>query len=171
MLWGMVPPAKRTPRGNSTDGRGRSSAKTGARRAPATKASTSGSTGESFPVAFAALLRARKLPVPKGLTEVPPEAYASQPASFVAQLEQLPDAELRRFAAKIATHVERQAERAQREWDSSPLIAELRRRRLAEPPAPKRPTGVSVSLAKPLAKWSDKEILKAARDWSKLGDR
>ena len=105
------------------------------------------------------------------MRDAPPEAYASQPASFVEQLEQLPDAELRRYAEKVAGHTERQRERARREWESSPLIAELRRRGLSEPPCPTRPAGVSVSLAKPLKEWSDKEILKTARDWSKLADR
>jgi hypothetical protein len=111
------------------------------------------------------------VPVPKGLLDAPPEAYASQPASFVEQLEQLPDADLRRYAEKVAGHVARQSERARREWESSPLIAELRRRGLTEPPCPQRPAGVSVSLAKPLQDWTDKQILKTARDWSNLASR
>jgi hypothetical protein len=109
--------------------------------------------------------------VPKGLLDAPVEAYASQPASVVDQLEGLSDADLRRYAEKVAGYAQRQAERALKEWESSPLIAELRRRRLREPQPPRRPAGVSVSLAKPMKEWSDKEILKAASDWSKLADR
>jgi hypothetical protein len=118
---------------------------------------------------LARLLRSRKLTVPKGLTDAPPEAYASQPASLVDQLERLPDAELKRFAEKVAGYAERQAERAGAEWERSPLIAELRRRKLKEPPPPMRPAGVSVSLAKPLAEWSDKDLLDAATRWSRIG--
>jgi hypothetical protein len=122
-----------------------------------------------FQAAFAALLKARKLPVPKGLADAPPEAYASQPASFVEQLERLPDAELRRFAEQVAGYARRQEERAAAEWERSPLIAELRRRKLKEPPRPLRVVGVSVSLAKPIGDWSDKELLHAAGEWSRMG--
>lgn len=123
----------------------------------------------SFPAAFAALLRSRKLSVPKGLSTAPPEAYASQPASFVEQLSNLSDAELKRFAEKVGGYTRRQSERAQAEWERSPLIVELRRRRLKEPPHPIRAVGVSVSLAKPLDEWSDAEIVHAAGEWSRLG--
>jgi hypothetical protein len=129
----------------------------------------SSSTAGDFPGAFAALLRSRKLAVPKGLADAPPEAYASQPASFVEQLGRLPDAELRRYAEQVGGYAERQAARAAAEWDRSPLIAELRRRKLKEPPRPLRAAGVSASLAKPLAEWSDKEILEAATRWSRIG--
>ena len=164
MLAGVPQRPKRAPKGKkpkptpkrSSNGRGASK-----------KVPTTG--GDDFRAAFASLLRSRKLTVPKGLLDAPPEAYASQPASFVDQLEQLPDAELKRFAEKVATHVRRQQARARAEWDTSPLIAELRRRRLDEPPCPLRPVGASVSLAKPLKEWTDKQLLKAARDWSKLG--
>ena len=125
--------------------------------------------GDSFPKAFAALLRSRKIAVPKGLADAPPEAYASQPASIVDELAKLPDAELKRFATQVGGYAGRQADRAKREWERSPLIAELRRRKLKVPPPPTRVTGASVSLAKPLAKWSDKELLRAAERWSKLG--
>lgn len=125
--------------------------------------------GGSFPEAFAKLLRARKIPVPKGLAGAPPEAYASQPASVVDDLAKLPDVELKRFAEQVGGYAARQAERALREWERSPLIAELRRRKLKEPPKPAKVAGVSVSLTKPLAKWTDKELLRAAERWSKLG--
>jgi hypothetical protein len=107
--------------------------------------------------------------VPKGLADAPPEAYAGQPASFVAQLERLPDVELKRFAEKVAGYAQRQADRAAAEWDRSPLIAELRRRKLKEPARPLRAAGVSVSLSKPLSEWTDKELLDAATRWSKIG--
>ena len=123
----------------------------------------------TFPEALALLLRARKIAVPKGLIDAPPEAYASQRASFVVQLERLPDSELRRFAEKVAGYARRQEERARVEWERSPLIAELRRRKLAEPPRPVRAAGVSVSLAKPLAEWSDAELIRAADEWSRIG--
>ena len=153
-----------------------------AKRKPAGKASSKGSPGRSsavsskrgaeeagFPEAFAALLRERKLAVPSGLADAPPEAYASQPASFVEQLGRLPDQELRRYAEQVGGYAERQAARAAAEWDRSPLIAELRRRKLKEPPRPLRAAGVSASLAKPLAEWSDKELLDAATRWSRIG--
>jgi hypothetical protein len=123
---------------------------------------------ETFVQAFGKLLRSRKLAVPKGLADAPPEAYASQPASVVEDLSKLPDAELKRFAEQVGGYAKRQADRARSEWERSPLIGELRRRKLKEPSPPTRAAGVSVSLAKPLGKWSDKELLKAAEQWSKL---
>ena len=151
-----------------------SSKKPAKRRAPAkpaASASAERATPErgGFPAAFAALLRDRKLTVPKGLDAAPPEAYASQPASFVEQMRRLPDAELKRFAAQVAGYAERQAARAAAEWERSPLIAELRRRKLKEPPRPLRAAGVSASLAKPLEEWTDKELLDAATRWSRIG--
>jgi hypothetical protein len=146
-----------------------------AKPAPAAKRTSAASskrdtTGDGdFPTAFAELLRSRKLAVPKGLADAPPEAYASQPASFVQQLERLPDTELKRFAEKVGGYAQRQADRAAAEWDRSPLIAELRRRKLKEPPRPTRPAGVSASLAKPLAEWTDKELVDAATRWSRIG--
>ena len=123
----------------------------------------------SFLDAFVKLLRSRKIAVPKGLADAPPEAYASQPASFVDELAKLPDTELKRYATQVGGYAQRQSERARSEWERSPLIAELRRRKLKEPPPPRRATGASVSLAKPLKEWSDRELLKAAEQWSKLG--
>ena len=123
---------------------------------------------DDFLVAFIALLKKKKVPVPKGLADAPPVAYADQPASFVEQMERLPNTELKRYAERIAGYTSRLAERAKREWDGSPLIVELRRRKLKEPSVPERPAGISVSLAKPLSDWSDREILHAAERWSKL---
>lgn len=144
----------------------------GAKRKPATRRKAvpkAGSEAGGFLVAFAALLRARKIAVPKGLADAPPEAYASQPGSVVEDLGKLPDSELKRLATQVAGYAQRQADRAKREWERSPLIAELERRKLKVPPAPTRATGASVPLTKPLAKWSDKELLRAAERWSKLG--
>lgn len=141
-----------------------------ARPGPAKKKKGSGrssGTTRTFPKAFAALLRSRKLPVPKGLESAPPDAYARAPVSFVEELAERSDAELATLADRIATYAERQEDRARAEWESSPLIAELRRRKLDLPPRPKRPAGLSVSLAKPLAEWTDEELLRAAREWSR----
>lgn len=123
----------------------------------------------TFTHAFAKLLRSRKIPVPRGLKAAPPEAYANEPASMVADLERLPDDQLERYAERIAGFAKRQRDRAKREWESSPLISELRRRKLEEPPPPSRAVGASVSLTKPLQEWSDPELLKAAREWSERG--
>ncbi len=139
------------------------------RKPAAKKPAPTRSINGGFPHALADLLRSRKIKVPAGLLDAPPVAYASQPASFVEQLERLPDAEIVRFAEKVAGYARRQADRAEAEWERSPLIAELRRRRLKEPARPLRPSGVSVSLTKPLAEWSDAELVKAAQHWSKLG--
>jgi hypothetical protein len=107
--------------------------------------------------------------VPEGLLEAPPEAYAAQPASLVDSLAQLDDEALSERAEKIAFFSERQRERARQAWNSSPLIAELRRRGLKLPRAPKRPVGAAFSLKKPLAEWADAEIIEAAADWSRRG--
>ena len=123
----------------------------------------------AFPGALAALLRSRRIRVPAGLADAPPQAYASQPASFVDNLVQLPDADLRAYAEKIASYAKRQAKRALQAWEASPLVAELRRRGLKEPAVPARVVGASVSLAKPLKDWSDAEIRRAAEEWSRLG--
>jgi len=143
------------------------------RSAPKVRARPPASEGAeesgSFPEAFAKLLKSRKVAVPKGLLDAPPAAYASQPASVVADLAKLPDTELDRFAKQVAGYAKRQSDRARAEWERSPLIGELRRRKLKEPLPPSRAAGASVSLAKPLAKWTDKELLKAAEQWSKLG--
>ncbi len=88
---------------------------------------------------------------------------------MVEQLSGLSDTELKRYAEQIGGYVRRQEKRARREWDMSPLIAELRKRKLKEPPSPVRVVGASVSLAKPLSDWSNAEILRAAGDWSRMG--
>lgn len=137
---------------------------------PSSSAERSGPVREAaFPDALAALLRSRKIKVPSGLLDAPPQAYASQPTSYVERLSDMPDAELRRFAEQIAGYARRQAERAERDWEASPLIAELRKRGLDEPDPPKRVVGASVSLAKPLSEWSDAELTRAAQEWSRLG--
>jgi len=126
-------------------------------------------SGDSFPAAFATLLRERKIRVPAGLADAPREAYASQPPSFVDQLAGLGDADLKTYAEKIAGYAGRQAKRAKAEWEASPLIKELRRRRLSEPACPVRVVGASVSLRKQLGEWTDGEILHAAEEWSRMG--
>lgn len=136
------------------------------KKSPAPKA-TSG-TAPEFTTALAALLKKRKIPVPKGLLDAPPVAYAAQDASLVEQLAEVSDAQLKQFAQKIAGYAKRQQERARATWDSSPLILELRKRKLKEPPPPVRVVGASASLRKPLEKWSDAEITRAATEWSKL---
>jgi hypothetical protein len=133
------------------------------------KQSRPSSNGETFPEAFAALLRQRKIRVPTGLVQAPREAYASQPSSFVERLEGLPDADLKVYAEKIAGYAARQAKRAKAEWEASPLIAELRKRRLREPACPVRVVGASVSLRTALKDWSDGEITHAAEEWSRMG--
>ena len=133
------------------------------------KAAANKKTGGGFTEAFAELLRSRSLDVPEGLVDAPPDAYASQPVSFIEHLSRYPDGDLVRFAEQVAGYARRQAQRAEAEWEQSPLIGELRRRRLKEPPRPLKPSGVSVSLTKPLTEWSDADLLKAAQRWSKLG--
>lgn len=152
------PTRKAKPRSGTGGGKraaGKAAPKAGARSAEPT-----------FPQAFAAVLRKRKIPVPGGLADAPPEAYANQPPSFAQQLEALSDDELRRYADRVASYATRQAERARAAWEASPLISELRRRGLPEPSRPRRAAGVNVSLKKPLAEWSDDDILSAAREWS-----
>lgn len=140
------------------------------KRSPARAARPAPARGDGdFPKALASLLRSRKIRVPTGLSDAPPQAYASQPPSFVENLAQLPDGDLRAYAEKIATYAKRQAQRASQAWEASSLIAELRRRGLNEPEVPARVVGASVSLAKPLSEWSDAEILRAADEWSRMG--
>jgi hypothetical protein len=127
------------------------------------------SQDETFPQALAKLLRSRKIKVPAGLATAPPEAYARQPASIVEQLSSLDDAALSAQAAKIAGYAKRQAQRAKAEWDRSPLIAELRRRKLKAPPTPKRVVGAVFPLKRPLSEWSDRELTEAAAKWSRAG--
>ena len=125
----------------------------------------------TFPQAFASLLRKRKLAVPRGLDSAPPEAYAHQPPAFVEQLAELSDQELGRYAERVASYAGKQADRARAAWEASPLIRELRRRGLPEPPRPDRAAGMNVSLKKSLAEWSDEDILSAAREWSARATR
>jgi hypothetical protein len=124
-------------------------------------------TNTSFPKAFAALLRERGIAVPRGLASAPPEAYANAGAEVVESLGRLSDTELERYAERVAGFAGRRAARAKAAWESSPLIAEIKRRKLTLPPPPARVVGASVSLAKPLAEWSNRELLAAAREWSK----
>lgn len=139
------------------------------KKSPNKGSASSRGAKETFPQAFAALLRSRDISVPKGLRDAPPEAYAHQSADFVEQLSGLSDTELKRYADQVAGYVRRLEQRARREWDTSPLIAELRKRKLKEPPCPTRVVGASVSLAKPLSEWSNAEILRAADEWSRMG--
>jgi hypothetical protein len=169
MLSGMAGGAKSGGDGRRRSDRGTQRARSSEKARPPASSSKHDAHERSFPAALAELLRSRKIAVPKGLPDAPAEAYASQPASFVEQLQRLPDAELKRFAEKVAGFTARQQERARAEWERSPLIAELRRRKLKEPPRPLRNAGVSVSLAKPLSEWSDAELVKAANEWSRLG--
>lgn len=125
----------------------------------------------TFPQAFAALLRSRGIGVPRGLTTAPPDAYGKVAVSFVDELARLDDDELASYAQRVAGFASRRTARAKAAWNSSPLIAELRRRKLTVPRPPARVVGASVSLAKPLAEWSDAELLAAAREWSKRGSR
>lgn len=163
-------PTKKSPkRGSASNRTGKSGANSGTRgRAPSSPRTSAGEE-PSFPQAFAKLLRNRGLSVPKGLKDAPSEAYAGQPAAFVEQLSGLPDNELKRYAEQVGGYVRRQEQRAKREWDTSPLIAELRKRKLKEPLTPTRAVGASVSLAKPLSDWSNAEILRAADEWSRMG--
>ena len=140
-----------------------------ASKKPAAKKTTPPKKPAPFIAALAKLLRSRKLPVPDGLLEAPAEAYANQPADVVDRMAHLDDDTLRERAEKIASFAKRQSERAREMWDSSPLIAELRRRGIRIPPVPKRLVGAAISVKRPLAEWSDDELLEAAKDWSKRG--
>lgn len=122
-----------------------------------------------FIEALADLLRSRNMEVPPGLLEAPPEAYAGQSEAVVQMMARLKDADLAERAGKVAGWSGRQAERAERAWETSPLIAELRRRGLAEPPRPVRVVGASFSLKTPLAEWTDDEVEDAAAAWAELG--
>ncbi len=163
-------PTKKSPkRGSASNRTGKSGARSGTRGGAGSSPPASAGEEPTFPQAFVKLLRNRGLSVPKGLKDAPSEAYAAQPAAFVEQLAGLSDGELKRYAEQVGGYVRRQEQRAKREWDSSPLIAELRKRKLKEPPPPARAVGASVSLAKPLSDWSNAEILRAADEWSRMG--
>ena len=118
--------------------------------------------------ALAELLRSRNLEIPPGLLEAPPEAYAGQTEAAVQTMARLKDEDLEERAGKVAGWGRRQAERAERAWESSPLIGELRRRGLPEPVRPTRVVGASFSLKKPLADWRDEELEEAVATWARL---
>ena len=120
-----------------------------------------------FLEALASLLEERGLEVPPGLREAPPEAYAGQRAEVVTMMARFKDADLAARAAKVAGWQQRQNERNARAWDASPLIAELRRRGLPEPSRPARVAIVVFSMKKPLAQWSDAELLEAVAEWAR----
>lgn len=122
----------------------------------------------AFLEALAELLRSRDLPVPDGLLEAPPQAYAGQGDATVLAMSRLKDGDLLERARKVAAWRQRQADRAVEAWETSPLIAELRRRGLAEPPRPAKAVGAAFSLKNPLVKWTDAEILAAVAQWIKL---
>jgi len=121
-----------------------------------------------FLLALAELLQSRGLEVPDGLLQAPPEAYADQGEALVPTLARLRDGDLAERARKIAGWGPRQAERAERAWESSPLIAELRRRGLTEPKRPARVVGAAFSVKKPLADWTDEELEEAVAAWVRL---
>jgi hypothetical protein len=125
--------------------------------------------GSPFTTALAELLRSRNLDVPPGLLEAPAEAYAGAGEAAVQFLARLNDADLAQRARKVAEWEQRQADRARQAWETSPLIRELRRRRLPEPPRPPRISGVAFSVKKPLAEWTDQELQQAATEWVRLG--
>ena len=118
--------------------------------------------------ALAELLRSRNIEIPPGLLEAPPEAYAGQSEAVVQTMARLKDEDLEERAGKVAGWGRRQAERAERAWESSPLIGELRRRGLPEPARPTRVVGASFSLKKPLAEWTDEELNEAVATWARL---
>lgn len=124
---------------------------------------------DDFIAALTALLKWRKIKVPTGLKDAPPEAYARQAGSIVEHLAKLDDAALLAQAQKIAGYAKRAADRAATEWERSPLVGEIRRRKLPEPPRPARVVGAVFAMKKPLSEWSDRELVEAATEWSKRG--
>lgn len=125
--------------------------------------------GATFLARLAALLRSRGLKVPAGLTSAPPIAYASQPPEFVETLAALGDDELSAHAERVAGYARRLSERTTAAWETSPLIAEIRRRKLKEPKRPARVVGLAFSLKKPLSDWTDRDLIAAAKEWSRRG--
>jgi len=83
-------------------------------------------------------------------------------------MSRLKDEDLEARAGKVAGWGRRQAERAEQAWESSPLIAELRRRGLPEPARPTRVVGASFSLKKPLSEWTGEELEEAVATWVRL---
>ena len=160
------PAARRKPTAKAT---AKATAKPTAKPTPKATAAKRTRAGRTFATELAALLRSRKLKVPRGLADAPPEAYGHFEASRVEMFADVPDDSLVAQAEKVAGWSARQRERADTEWQRSPLIAEIRRRDLKAPPPPAKVVGVSVSLRKPLRNWSDAELLRAAKDWSDRG--
>ncbi|HVE91742.1 MAG TPA: hypothetical protein VNE62_05530 [Actinomycetota bacterium] len=122
-----------------------------------------------FPEALAKLLKERKLKVPAGLTSAPPEAYAHQPAAYVQQLAKLSDEALAAQAARVAGYAAKQAARAKDAWDRSPLIVEMKRRKLKVPPRPAKVVGAAFSLKTPLREWTDEQLVEVAKEWARRG--
>ena len=158
--------------GGSNNGGGKASAASAgpARKKPQTSRAKEPPKPPPSPFidALAELLRSRNLEIPPGLLEAPPEAYAGQSEAAVQTMARLKDEDLEECAGKVAGWGRRQAERAERAWESSPLIGELRRRGLPEPTRPTRVVGASFSLKKPLAEWTDDELEEAVATWTRL---
>lgn len=121
-----------------------------------------------FIEALAGLLRSRNLDIPPGLLDAPPGAYAGQGEAAVLTMSRLKDADLAERAARVAGWERRQAERAEHAWETSPLIGEMRRRGLKEPPRPQKVVGAAFSLKKPLSEWTDAEVRDAVAAWVRL---
>src|SRR5688500_3750394 len=115
----------------------KSTPKAAPKAAPKVGPKTKTAMQDDFLAAFEALLKHRKLKVPAAMKTAPPEAYARQRASVVEHLAKLDDASLQEQADKIAGWAKRQAERAADDWNRSPIVGELRRRKLKEPQKPK----------------------------------
>lgn len=170
--YGAMSPPKRSASsfGSGAGGKASTAPAAPARRkpqAPRGKASPKPASSP-FITALAELLRSRNLEIPPGLLEAPPEAYAGQTEAVVQTMARLRDEDLEERAGKVAGWGRRQAERAERAWESSPLIGELRRRGLPEPARPTRVVGASFSLKKPLAEWTDEELEEAVATWTRL---
>ena len=137
------------------------------RAKPSAKRSTTG--GPTFPEALAALLRSRKVRVPQAW---PTRRHRPTPHSHRRMSSSSASWATRSFAGTPSRSPDTplgRPNRAREAWEASPLIAELRRRQLKEPDPPVRVVGASVSLAKPLSEWSDREIVRAAGEWSRMG--
>lgn len=160
----MSPP--RRPSSSFGGGKAQSAAPAPRRAAPSAPPAPPPSP---FLEALVELLRSRNLEIPPGLPEAPPEAYAGQGEAAVQAMSRLKDEDLVERAGKVAGWGRRQADRAEQAWESSPIIAELRRRGLAEPARPARVVGAAFSMKKPLADWTDDELEEAAAAWARLG--
>lgn len=127
---------------------------------------TTKSESPTFLEALAALLKSRKLKLPTGLKSAPPAAYARQPAEFVAQLAKLDDKALSDRAEHIAGYAKKQQARAKAAWDTSPVIVEIKKRKLKGPERPASMPSGAIVVRKPLADWSNAELLSAAKQWA-----